>query len=157
MTYSVYYHFSCVYLFQRSVFVATLDDCTDGTTWELLSLLRDVWGLSGQSTMKCQRNSPCCKLYWPRVVNVVSRLVAYKVPCGVARGRLRCFVFVNKQYSKVEHWTKKLLELKYIYPFYPPTPPFSVLLVLNTPAAFWTISTSSDLYKTTPLAPKHTR
>jgi hypothetical protein len=54
-------------------------------------------------------------------------------------------------------WTKKSLELEYIYPIFPPSPPFCFPPVLNTPPGSWTLSTARDLHKTTPLISKHTR
>jgi hypothetical protein len=79
-----------------------LDGCTVGTTWELLSLLRDARGLSGKSGMRCQSNARSSKLSSPRVLNLVSCFVVHEVPGGVARRRLRRIVFLNQQNSPVE-------------------------------------------------------
>jgi hypothetical protein len=114
-----------------------LDGCTVGTTWELPSLLRNARGLSGDNDVWCKSNAQCGKLSSPRVLHLVSRLIVYEVPGGSARWRLGRLVFVNQQNSLVEPWTKKSLELEYIYPFSPPTPPFSFPLIINTPTASW--------------------
>jgi len=74
-----------------------LDDCTVGTTWELLNLDRDAWGLSGKSGIWCQTNVQHNKLSSPRVVNLVSRLPMHEVPSGCASSRPGCFVFINQQ------------------------------------------------------------
>jgi hypothetical protein len=79
-----------------------LDACTVGTSWELLSVLRDARGLSGQNYMWCKSNTRCCKLSSPQVLNLVRRLVIHEVACGSARWRLGRFVFVNQQNSQVE-------------------------------------------------------
>jgi len=50
-----------------------------------------------------------------------------------------------------------VLNLDYIYPFFPPWTPFSFPPVFNTSPATWTLSTSHDLNKTMPLIPKLTR
>jgi len=51
MKYSLFYNISCVCFFHCWTLVAVLDACTVGTTWELLSLLGDARGLSGQRDM----------------------------------------------------------------------------------------------------------
>jgi len=79
-----------------------LDGCKVGTTWELLSVLRDARGLSGNNDVWSKSNTPHHKLSSPRVLNLISRLVVYEVPGGCARWRLGCFVFVNQQNSQVE-------------------------------------------------------
>jgi len=79
-----------------------LDGCTVGTTWELLSLLRDARGLSGKSGMRCQSNARGRKLCSPRVLNLVSRLLIYEVPGGCARWRLGRFVFINQRNAGYE-------------------------------------------------------
>jgi len=146
------------------VLLAVLDDCTVWTTWEQRSVLRDARGLTRRSGVGCKSNAPCCKLSSPRVQHLVSRLVIHDVPGGCARWRLGHFVFVNQhnagygsKSSYLSSWTKKSQELEYIYPFIPPTPSFSFPILLNTPPASWTISTSWDWHKTMPLVPKHTR
>jgi len=114
-----------------------LDGCTVGTTWELLSLLRDAQGLSGKTDVRCKSNARRGKLSSPRVLNLVSRLVVHGMPGSSARWWLGRFVFVNQQNSQVEPWNKKLPELKYTYPFFPPTPPFSFPPLLYTPTESW--------------------
>ena len=137
MTYSLSYDISCVCIFYCYAFVAVLDVCTIGTTWQLLRLLWDARGLSGTSGVRCQSSARRCTLSSPRVLNLVSRLVVHEVPGGAARWRLCRFVFLNQQYSQVEPWTKKSPELEYIYPFFPSTSPFSFPPVLYTPTASW--------------------
>ena len=114
-----------------------LEGCTVGTNWELLSFLRDAYSLSRNNDVWCKRNAWRGKLSSPRVLNLVSRLVFHEVPGCSARWRLGRFVFVNQQNSQVEPWTKKSPELEYIYPLFPPTPPFSFPPVLYTPTASW--------------------
>jgi len=145
------------------VLVAVVDGCTVRTTWERHSVLRDTWGLSGESGVRCKSDARRCKLSSARVLNVFSRLLIHGMPSGCARWRLGRFVFLNQQnagyeskLSYLETWTKKLRELEYIYPFFPPTPSFSFPPVLNTLPASWTILTSCDWHETTPLVPKHT-
>jgi hypothetical protein len=132
MTYSLSYDISCVCIFHGKAFVAVLDGCTVGTTWELLCSLRDARGLSGKSGMRCQSNTQRCKLSSPWLLNLVSRVLVRQVPGGAVRWWLRRFVFLNQQNSQVEPWTKKSPEHKYIYPFFPPTSPFSFPPVLYT-------------------------
>jgi len=79
-----------------------LDGCTVGTTWELLSLLRDARGLSAISGMRCQSNAQYRKLSSPRVLNLVSRLLIHEVPGGCARWRLGRFVFINERNAGYE-------------------------------------------------------
>jgi len=79
-----------------------VDGCTVGATWELLSVLRDAWGLSSQSGMRCQRNTCRHKLSSPRVLNVVSRLLIHGVPSGCARWRLGRFVFIQQHKAGYE-------------------------------------------------------
>jgi len=79
-----------------------LDTCTVGTTWELLSLLRDARGLSGTNNMWIKSNAWRHKLSSPQVLNLVSRLVVHEVACGFPRRRLGHFVFVNQWNSQVE-------------------------------------------------------
>jgi len=74
-----------------------LDGCTVGTTWELLSLLRDARGLSGKTGMWGQSKAQRCKLSSPRVLNLVSRLLIHEVPGGCGRSRLGHFVFIDQQ------------------------------------------------------------
>jgi len=84
-----------------------MDGCTLGTTWELLSLLRDARGLRGKSDVWCKRNTRRHKLSSPRVLNLVSRLVVHEVPGGSARWMLGRFVFVNHQNSQVKRRTRQ--------------------------------------------------
>jgi len=79
-----------------------LDACTVGTTWELLSLLRDARGLSGKNDIWCKSNPRSRKLSSPRVLNLFLRLVVHEVARGSARWRLSNFVFINQQNSQVE-------------------------------------------------------
>jgi len=74
-----------------------LDGCTVGTTRELLSSLRDKQGLSSKSGTWCQSDARHHILTSLRVLNLVSRLHIYEVPCGLARRRMGCFVLVNQQ------------------------------------------------------------
>jgi len=95
--------FSILWLQLRVLFpplgmlVAMLDGCTVGTTWELLSLLGDVWGLSSTCGVWCQSNNRCCQCASPRVIHLVSRLLIDELPGGCVRWRLGCFVLVNQQ------------------------------------------------------------
>jgi len=102
MTYSLSYDISCLCFFHCWALVAVLDGYTVGTTWELLSLLRDARSLSGEENVWCKRNAWRHKLSSPRVVNLVSRLVIHEVPGSSARWRLGRFVFVDQQNSQVE-------------------------------------------------------
>jgi len=161
--FSILWHQLCSLFPPLGVLVAVLDGCTVGTTWELPSLLWDARGLSNQSGVWCKMNSWHRKLSLLRVLNLVSMRLIHQAPGGCARWRLGCFVFVTQQTAGYESkssypssWTKKLQELKYIYPFFPPTPPLSVPPIWNTLPASWTISTSCDLHKTMPFVPKHT-
>jgi hypothetical protein len=61
------------------------DACTVGTTWELLSLLRDARGLSGKNDTRCKSNIRRRKLASPLVLNLVLRLVVHEVASGSAR------------------------------------------------------------------------
>jgi len=79
-----------------------LDGCTVRTTWELVSLLRDAWGLSSKSGMRCQSNTRCRKLSSPQVLNHISRLLIHEVPGGGARWMLGRFVFINQRNAGYE-------------------------------------------------------
>ena len=147
---------------QLGVLVALLNGCTVGTTWERLSLLQDTWGLSCKSGVWCKSYAWHYKLSSPQVLNLISMLLIHEVPGGCARWQLGYFVVVNQQKEQYESklscltsWTKKLPDLKYIYIFFPHTPPFSFPPVLNPPPASGTILTSCDLRETSPLVPKH--
>jgi len=85
MTYSLSYDISCMCFFQCCALVAILDGWTVGTTWELLSLLRDARGLSGNNDVWCKSNASCGKLSSQRVLNLISRLVFHEVPGSSAR------------------------------------------------------------------------
>jgi len=137
LTYSLSYDISCVCFFHCLAFVAVLDGCTVGTTWELLSLRRDARCLSDQYDVWCKSNARHGKLSSLSVLNLVSRLVFHEVPGSSVRWRLGRFVFANQQNSQVERWTKKSPEVEYIYPLFLPTPPFSFPPVLYTPTASW--------------------
>jgi hypothetical protein len=114
-----------------------LDGCTVGTTCELLSLLRDAQGLSGNHDAWCKCNTLHGELSSPGVQNFVSSIVFHEVPGCSGRSRLGRFVFLNQHDSQVEPWTKQSPELEYIYPFRQPTPPFAFPPVLYTPTACW--------------------
>jgi len=102
ITYSLSYVITCVCFFHCYALVAVLDGCTVGTTWELLSLLWDAWGLSGKSGMRCQSKAQHCKLSSLCVLNLVSRLLIHEVPGGCARWRLGRFVLINQQNPRYE-------------------------------------------------------
>jgi len=79
-----------------------LDGCTAGTTWKLLSLLRDVRGLSSNNGVRCKSKSRCRTVSSPRLWYLLSRIVVYEVPGGCRRWRLGLFVFINQQNTEVE-------------------------------------------------------
>jgi len=79
-----------------------LDGCPVGTTWELISLLRDARGLSGTNDVWCKWYARHRELSSPRVLNLVSRLGIHEVHGGSARWRLGRVVFVNQQNWQVE-------------------------------------------------------
>ena len=162
--FSILWYQLCVRFPLLGLLVAVLGGCTIGTTWELLSVLWDARGLSDKSGVWWKSTDRCRKLFSPQVQNLVFKLLVSEVRGGCVRGRLGCFVFINQQttgywsdLSDLTRWTNKLPELKYIYPFRPLTPPFSVLPVFYTPLVFWAISKSCHLPETTPLVPKPTR
>jgi len=146
------------------VLVTVLDGCTVKTTWELLSLLRDAWGLSRERGLRCKHSTCCHELSSPGVINLILRRLIHQVPGGCARWWLGCSVFLNQQNvgyeSKLGYLTsktKKSQEFEYTYRFFPRTPPYSVSLVLKTPPASWTLLTSPDLHNAMPRIPKHTQ
>jgi len=146
------------------VLVAVLDGCTVGPTWELLSMLRNARGRSVKCRFWCKRNAWHRKLFSPQVIDVISKLLVREVPGGCARWRLGCSVFVNQQNAGYKwtlvyltSWIKKSLELDYLYPFFLSKPPFTFPCTLNTPPAFWAVSTTCVKCKTMPLVPKHTQ
>jgi len=102
MTYSLSYDISCVCFLHREALVAVLDSCTVGTTGELVSLLWDARGPSGQHGMRCQSNARRRKLSSPRVLDLVLRLLIHELPGGCARGRLGHFVFINQRNAGYE-------------------------------------------------------
>jgi len=79
------------------VLVAVLDGCTVGPTWELLSLLRDAWGLGGESGVWCESNAWRWKLSSLWVLNHVLRLVVHEVPGRCAGWRLGRSVLLSQQ------------------------------------------------------------
>jgi hypothetical protein len=141
-----------------------LDCLTFGTTWELRSLLWDARPLSGKSGMWCKCNTWLRKLSSPRELNLFLNLLFDKGFGGCATCRQGRSVFTNQQNTGYESklwyltsWTNQSQDLGYVYPFFPPTPPFSCPPVSNTPVASWTILTPGDLRKGTPLISNHIR
>jgi len=102
MTYTLSYDISSVCIFHRLALVALLNGCTVGTTWGLLSLLRDARGLNSKSGMWSQSYTQCCKLSSARVLNLVLRLLICEVLAGCARWRLGRFVFIDQQNAGYE-------------------------------------------------------
>jgi len=51
--------------------------------------------------------------------------------------KMKAGTFGVYQPTKLTSWTKKSPELEYIYPTFPPTPPFICPTVLYTPTASW--------------------
>jgi hypothetical protein len=79
-----------------------LDGCTVGTTWDVLSLLRDAPGVSSIQDVRCKGNPWCLKLSSPQILDIVSGLVIHEVPGCLARWRQGWLVFVKQQNSQVE-------------------------------------------------------
>jgi len=102
MTYSQSYDISCVCFFHCYTLVVVLDGSTVVTTWELLSLLRDAWGLTCKSGMKWQSNAKRRKMTSLRLLNLVSKLPIHEVPGGWTRWRLGRFVFINQRHTGYE-------------------------------------------------------
>jgi len=147
------------------VLVAVLDGCTVGTTWELLSLLRDARGLSGKSGVRCKSNTQCLKLCTPWVLNLVSRLLIHEVSGDCARWRPGRFVFINKQttgyesnWSDLTSWTKKSPGTRVYISL---LPAYSSILfssciehtpsILNYLDIMWLVQNNSSLSQTHPI------
>jgi hypothetical protein len=109
-----------------------LDGCTVRTTSGLLSLLQDARGLRCNHGLRCQSNTKRHKLFSPPVLYLVSRLLIHELSGGCIRWQLCHFVLINQQNGGYEPTWQ---ELEYIYPFFPPTPPFSFPPIVNAPLA----------------------
>jgi len=79
-----------------------LDGCTVGTTWELLTLLRDALGLRSKSGMRYQSNTQHRKLSSPRVLKLVSRLLIHEVLGGCPSWSMGRCEFANQQNAQYE-------------------------------------------------------
>jgi len=93
---SIVWHRLRVILPPLGVLVAVLDGFTVGTTWELLSLLRDARGLSDMRGVWCKSITQHRKLSFPRVLILVSRIHIHEVPGDCVRRRLGTCAFVNQ-------------------------------------------------------------